>query len=139
LSWFEYGEPEKRSWRKGVWLRVRALDAEILEIAKRFMRPDEEIQWVEIKEMQSDGRVLLEVWANNYADKIEHSEKEGAYPKYFESLYGFSSRYNVFYFSVKEDPKWVCEGDLGRGMVETRRKDRLSRSYPRHPDARMPK
>lgn len=99
MSWFNYGTPKKRSWRKGAWLRVRCLSSEILAQAEKFMRENESIRWVEIDEIQKDGFVLLELWCREDGNPLE--------------------RYNVFHIRVQEDPNWVCEGDMGRGIPKT--------------------
>ena len=49
-----------------------------------------------------DGEVLLEVWARNLKDTVR--------PRYRQ-------RYNVFHIIAKENPKWVCEADMGRGLI----------------------
>jgi hypothetical protein len=102
MAWFEYGTPIKRSWRKGVWLRVRNLPPTLLKQAKKFMRPLENIEWVVVSEIKPDNNVLLEFWCKNPFDHIKLPKLSGG-------------RYNVFWIFTKEDPNWICEGDLGRG------------------------
>ena len=101
MSFFEYGSPvgRKRNLRKGVWLRVRHLPEEILKQTKSSMRTGEKIDWVVVFEMRKDGFVLLEFWCSSL-------------------LYDGFDRYNVFYMVVKEDPNWICEGDMGRGFKQ---------------------
>ena len=101
MSWFEYGTPKKRCIRKGVWLRIRCLPSSILKEAKRKMRFGEVVSRVVVKEVHSECRVLLEFWCNSPVDMIRGKD-----------------RYNVFYVETTEDPKWICEGDLGRGYKE---------------------
>lgn len=101
MSWFEYGTPEKRHWRKGVALRVRNLTPELLAYVNRYKGRLQQIFYVLVVEIQDDGYVLLEYHCGR---KI------------------MSPRQTVITHHVKENPEWVCEGDLGRGCVEGRRK-----------------
>jgi len=67
---------------------------------------DEEITWVVIKELRGQGRVLLEVWCWQLPrSPVKTSPAEGV------------DRFTVFHVEAVEDPEWVCEGDLGRGLV----------------------
>jgi len=103
MSWFEYGSlpPKKRKLRKGVWLRVRSLPKSLLAVVKKNRRSAFEVlDWVIVKEMRPDGKVLLEFWGHTpLLDKV-------------------GERYTVFYHLTDEDPEWICEGDLGRGYKE---------------------
>ena len=101
MSWFEYGEPQRRSLRKGVYLRVRELDKDLITAAGKFMRATDGFVYVVIKEIQPNGHVLLEFWCQDVCDTLAHLP-----------------RYNVFHISTKENPAWICEGDLGRGYKE---------------------
>lgn len=115
MSWFEYGTPVKRSHRKGVALRVRHLPDDILIKAKALMKEDEEIEMVFVKEIQKNNNVLLEFWCK------ERPYGMSGYRVWADSLKenpGLLHRYVVFYFSSKENPEWVCEGDIGRGYKE---------------------
>lgn len=107
MSWFEYGEltGRDRQLRKGVWLRVRNLPQDILTEIHIFMRPNEKIEWVVVQELQSNKQVLLEFWCADPND-----------------WFGGYKRYNVFHWTVPEDPKWICEGDLGRGFKQPKEK-----------------
>jgi len=99
MSWFEYGTPKRRSLRKGVFLRVSSLPLDILKEADEYKRCFETIEQVKILEILPDEYVLLEFWSRHIGwDPINRS--------------------TVFTFRVKEDPKWICEGDLGRGYKE---------------------
>lgn len=100
MSWFCYGNQTKRRYRVGIWLRVRSLPKDILEKAhKKLNNKKMSIAWVVVKELQPNEHVLLEFWCCAYA------------PLYMGDIY------TVFHLSVKEDPEWICEGDLGRGLV----------------------
>lgn len=107
MSWFYYKDQTKRGNRKGIWLRVRALPPEILSLTLPYLRTEEEINWVEVKELQHNNHVLLEFWCQTFADRMK-----------------MKSRFNVFHLSVKENPEWVCEGDLGRGFVKPPQKSK---------------
>ena len=108
MSWFEYGTltGRKRNLRKGVWLRVGSLPTQIYTKAKTYMREGEEIDWIKVTEMKPNGEVFLEFWCHNPSDQ-KHNMRPGA-----------KLRYTVFHLLEKEDPKWICEGDLGRGFKE---------------------
>lgn len=104
MSWFEYGTPERRSHRRGVWLRVRNLPKPILKEAKKYLSFTESIEWVEVKEMRPEGRVFLEFWCRKIGSMRP----------------GKPTVFKVFGLVVSEDPSWICEGDLGRGFVPRR-------------------
>lgn len=99
MSWFEYGKPARRSLRRGVWLRVRNIPEPLVKEAKKYLDRNEFIEWAEVKEIRPKGQVFLEFWCRK-----EGSMKPGK-PVVFK----------VFGLVVDEDPKWICEGDLGRG------------------------
>ena len=100
MSWFLLKDQPNRRLRKGIWLRVRNNDDVTKEIKKsKLLRPSESVQWIAIKELQPDEHVLLEVWARSALDSLRQKW-----------------RYNVFHIHIKENPEWVCEGDLGRGL-----------------------
>lgn len=106
MSWFEYGVPalNKRRLRKGVWLRVRNLPDPIVKAARKKLRSnDEEIDWVLVEGIRPDRQVLLEFWCH---DPIRDRMADG------------TQRQTVFHLLVVEDPKWICEGDLGRGYKD---------------------
>lgn len=106
MSWFEYGSlpPKKRKLRKGVWLRVRNLPRPILDAVKpKFRSAKESIDWVVVSEMRPDGLVLLEFWCHN---PFEDNFADG------------SQRFSVFHLLAKENPSWICEGNMGRGYKE---------------------
>jgi hypothetical protein len=65
------------------------------------MRDDELIDMVKVLEIQPNNNVYLEFWCRE--NSTSHI---------------ISERYVVFGFSEKENPKWICEGDLGRGYKE---------------------
>jgi hypothetical protein len=99
MSWFVYKAQTKRRYRVGIWLRTRSLPKSILDKARKRMRSKECIAWVVVKELQPDDYVLLEFWCMN------------------PWKLGKDEIYTVFYLREKEDPDWICEGDLGRGLI----------------------
>jgi hypothetical protein len=110
MSWFEYGnlEGKDRRLRKGVWLRVRSLPASLLKEAKKSLRTKADvIDWVVVQEMRPNKQVLLEFWTHTLV--LDHLPNK-------------PWRYTVFHLLVDEDPKWICEGDLGRGYKEPKEK-----------------
>lgn len=117
MSWFLYGDNlTKRSLRKGVWLRVRSLPPPLREEARKYLRKDEHIQWIIVQEIQPNGYVLLEFWAQSTNDMMKGIE-----------------RHNVFHIRTVENTQWVCEGDLGRGYKESRPK--ISKKWKKRSDA----
>jgi hypothetical protein len=83
-------------------VRVRYPRETVLEYKGRF----QQIFYVLVAEIQDDGYVLLEYHCGT---KI------------------MSPRQTVITQHVKENPKWICEGDLGRGYVEEKRKRKTSK------------
>lgn len=107
MSWFLYSDPKKRSHKKGIWLRHRFLPEPILKKARVIMRKGEMIEWVSVCELRPNDKVLLEFWVRSPGD----------YPKTRDPALKHVARYSVFHLLVDEDPSWVCEGNLGRGLV----------------------
>ena len=107
MSWFKLGWQEKRKLRKGVFLRVMFLSDDVKSAIKKSkcLRMTDRIHWIEISELRDDEQVLLEVWAQSLGDAMK-----------------MKSRYNVFHILIKENPEWICEGDQGRGFVESKSK-----------------
>lgn len=68
------------------------------------MRQGDQLQWVEVCEIRPEGQVLLEFWCQSLEDIP-------------------FNRYTVFHIVTKEDPEWVCEGDLGRGFKAEKKQD----------------
>ena len=105
MAWFLLEDQDRRQYRKGIWLRARHdANPDVHKLIKksRMLRLLDYIEWIEIDELRSNGEVLLEVWARNLKDTVR--------PRYRQ-------RYNVFHIIAKENPKWVCEADMGRGLI----------------------
>jgi hypothetical protein len=104
MSWFEYGSPKKRSLRKGVFLRVKNLPKELLNIVKPLMSQNvNHIDWIIVKEILPKKEVLLEFWCSDFT-KCTYLQNP--------------CKYEVIQYNCDEDPNWICEGDLGRGYKE---------------------
>lgn len=102
MSWFLLKDQKKRSLTKGIWLRPSAEgNAALVDAIRKtkLMRKADSIKWIEIKELRDNNEVLLEIWCSNLADMMLNKHRS-----------------NVFHLLIKEDPNWVCEGDLGRGL-----------------------
>lgn len=102
MAWFLYGDQKSRRCRKGIWLRVRALSDEVKKAIKKkkCMRPSDTIEWVTVLELREKNQVLLEIWCKSLVDSLRDKD-----------------RHIVFHVLVDEDDEWVCESDLGRGLV----------------------
>lgn len=100
MAWFVYSDQPNRKFRKGIWLRKRSLPDDLKKQIFSKMKAKETLAWVEIKELKPNSQVLLEIWC------------------YQTNLLRPSDRYTVFYLLVDENPNWVCESDLGRGLVK---------------------
>lgn len=100
MSWFVYNDQQKRRYRKGIWLRIRSLPTDLLAKIQQQMKKTESLAWVVVQELKPKNQVLLEIWCYQFSP--------GTTPQ----------RYTVFHLLVDEDPNWVCEGDLGRGLVK---------------------
>lgn len=108
MSWFLLEDQDRRQNRKGIWLRVRHdSNPDVHEIIQKskLLRFADSVERIVIKELLRDGEVLLEIWARNFKDAVR--------PKYRE-------RFNVFYVVAEENLQWICEGDLGRGLVRSK-------------------
>lgn len=100
MSWFQLKDQKKRNLIKGIWLRPTSNPDVIEEILKsKLMRKSEAVKWIEIKELRENNEVLLEVWCSSFTDMLLNKRRS-----------------NVFYIQMKENPEWICEGDLGRGL-----------------------
>lgn len=110
MAWFNYGDQEKRRYRAGIWLRVRSLPQELLDKIYKKIPKSNTIVYVLVKELQPNDHVLLEIWTCD------------------NPLFGFlgcsaTDVYTVCHLSEKENPNWICESDLGRGLVKTKQKE----------------
>lgn len=102
MSWFTLKDQPLRNKRKGIWLRF---DSPLMEDVRnaikksKLKRASEVIGRVVIHELRLNNKVLLEVWCKSLLDSVR-----GRY------------RQNVFYITMEENPDWICEGNLGRGL-----------------------
>lgn len=113
MSWFAYSDLKSKKEKNGVWLRInRGSNAELINELRKIgkLNFNDHISKIEINEPNdNDQTVLLEVWS----EKIFTMEKlrfiiTGNFPM-------FPEKYTVFYYRIKENPDWICEGDLGKG------------------------
>jgi hypothetical protein len=100
MSWFTLQDQPVRKKRKGIWVRFHS-NPDVVEAVRKakLMRPMDAVEWVSIHELRSDGKVMLEVWCISLVDTVRGKH-----------------RHNVFHVTMDENPEWVCEGDLGRGL-----------------------
>lgn len=104
MSWFVYNDQQRRRCRKGIWLRIRSLPNELRAEIKKHMKRNESLAWVVVSELRPHNQVILEIWC----------DQRGL----LSSLLRTPQRYTVFHLLVDENPDWICEGDLGRGLVK---------------------
>ena len=100
MSSFGYGEHSDK--RIGVWIRYRS-NPDIISFIKRSGNKrllDSVTRIVVVDYDAESDQVWLEVYCKNMMDVLRNKH-----------------RYNVFYLNVKVNPDWICEGDLGRGLV----------------------
>ena len=108
MSWFTYDNIKSNRHKKGVRLRYHS-NPKLKKIIKkhRCKRLLDFVERVIVCESKENNQVLLEVWCLNLKDSLLKKH-----------------RHNVFYVIIDENPKWVCEGDLGRGLVEPKNEQR---------------
>jgi len=106
MSWFYLKDQPIRKRRVGIWIRVRSLPNELGKKIAKIKRISEHPWQIKIAELRPKGEVLLEMWCSSLGVLFSHK-------KYDRNI--------VYHFVEKEDPDWVCEGDLGRGLNKARR------------------
>ena len=95
---FLYGRPQRRSRRKGVWLRVKTLPSDVDQYFRSRMRPKDVLSHVVVSQIKWDG-VVLEAWcADPSVFRIKDNEV-----------------WTVIVGRFPEDPDWICEKYLGSG------------------------
>lgn len=99
MSWFYLKDQPNRKKRQGIWLRTGCLPKALTKKIHKHLPWFSIIRWVKIKDLREHNQVLLEIWSQ----KIWR-------------VYRIPSTFTVLHLLVPEDPKWVCEGDLGRGL-----------------------
>jgi hypothetical protein len=107
MSFFFLKDQPSRRKRRGVFLRVNALTPEVKKklIDTKIYTPGSDIiDWVSILEVHPKGKVLLEVRIKRFWDIIKH--------------YPGGTPQTLVTFEVDEDPEWVCEGEVGRGLAK---------------------
>lgn len=95
---FPYGTPQRRSRRKGVWLRVKELPNDVDEYFRSRMRPEDRLSHVVVSQIKVDG-VVLEAWCTD-PNKFKIKDNEV---------------WTVIIGRFPENPDWICEKYLGVG------------------------
>ena len=120
MAWFLWKDIKKNSQKKGVWLRVRAMleDKDFCRaVNKAGLRP-EYVRWIKVEHVK-DGWALLECHGHSgwqglvNAFRIRNWEKNKAKGKPFAG-----GMRKIAFVYAPENPEWVCEADLGRGLKE---------------------
>ena len=109
MSWFYLKDQPVRRKRIGIWLRVRSLPEDLIKKVSKIKRKAEHPWQIKIAELRPKGEVLLEMWCSSPHLLMLQSHK-----RYDRNI--------VYHFLEKENPEWVCEGDLGKGLKLFRRK-----------------
>jgi hypothetical protein len=100
MSSFSLGDQSVRAKRKGIWLKPRCNPDVTAAIRKsRLLRLSEQPWRIEIIDLLPKGMVVLEIWCCSLLDNVRGKQ-----------------RHNVFRIMIPENPKWVCSGNLGRGL-----------------------
>lgn len=125
MAWFYYEDSNPR-YRKGICLRTKHLhDDPILgPVVKRYERSRTWLDSAVIVERNSKrNRVCIELWFSNEMQKIEFARKiRRTLQKEKDPSLLVHSQHKVIRVSAKENPKWICEADQGRGLVKAREK-----------------
>lgn len=111
MAWFYYGDQTVRRNRKGIWLRIACLPDDLSQQIKTQMKGDELLGWVKVAELRPNNQVLLEVWCYQHSVDVFLAAHQNKPPE----------RYTVFHLLADENPKWVCESDVGRGLVKSKK------------------
>jgi len=97
VSWFYYKDQPNRKLRRGIWLRVHSLPEPVVKEAKKYMKIGEYVDFVIVHELRPKNQVMLEFHCRRLLAPIQRSI--------------------LIHIIVDEDPEWICEGDLGRGLI----------------------
>jgi hypothetical protein len=105
MAWFLYKDQPSRKMRVGICLRYRSLPKDLQKRIKKMIMIDESLIFIRVAELKPKNQVLLEVWTEPL----------------FNSRHNDYIHYSVYVFCVDENPEWVCESDIGRGLVLKKR------------------
>lgn len=110
MAWFEYGTPKRRHLRRGVFLRPRMIPEDLKKTISGTMEDFDpklhEILMVEVKEIlptTKEGRrdVIIHAWIRNFLQLDPFAQ---------------ARLWFVVEIVTVENPEWVCEADIGRGL-----------------------
>lgn len=143
MAWFILKDQKKRSLRKGICLRVGAIPEPLMALICKHLPPCSlyrgpmsrgQIDWIEISEMLDKGKVRLNVWTATHRDRMAWSKQAKESYQEDGKLVGqvvdgsgtatikpIVSRRTVLEIV---HPEWICESDIGRGLVEPKGKGR---------------
>lgn len=108
MSNFTYDLLKTKKDKIGVWLRPFSNQELYKELKKEGrIKFNEHIEKIEIVEIRND-EVCLEVWLYPMTLRVMLQALKIIKPK--------PTRYIVFHSWKKENPIWICEGDLGKGL-----------------------
>lgn len=99
MSWFYLKDQGSRRKRIGICLRYRSLPEDLSKKVNKIKRINEHPWMIKIVELKENNQVLLEMWCR-IAFQCNN--------KYDRNI--------VYHFLEEENPEWICEGDLGRGL-----------------------
>jgi len=144
MAWFILKDQKKRSLRKGICLRVGAIPKPLMALICKHLPSCSlyrgamsrgQIDWIEISEMLDKGKVRLHVWTATYRDRMawgkqcKESYQEDGRPigqvidgSGTAAIKPIVSRRTVLEVVLPEDPEWICESDIGRGLVQSKGK-----------------
>lgn len=103
MSHFIYDTNTSKAKKKGIYLRPNKISNPTLmkDIHNsRQLRLFDQVWKIEIIDIEDGNAVLLQIWSTNLIDVIRKKVRN-----------------NVFHLRISEDEKWVCEGDLGKGLT----------------------
>lgn len=120
MAFFLYKDIKKNRYKIGVFLRVRCMleDKDFCRAVKESGAKAHNIEWIKITEVKN-GWVRLQCWTRSWWRRITTARRIRKW-KDKEKLgkpYG-GDCYLVASVIAPENPEWVCESDMGRGLKE---------------------
>lgn len=120
MAFFFYKDIKKNAHKKGVWLRIRYMleDENFCKAVKSAGVNPYNIRWIQITEIE-DGWARLECWSQTLWQSIKTRARLRKASKAKEARQTYAGdSYTVIAIVALENPEWVCESDLGRGLVK---------------------
>lgn len=116
MAWFLYKD-SKPKYRKGICLRVRhALeDKELGPIIKKFTGALTYPDFI-VVDGREDGIAYLHLWLRNFITSRNVNIGMRQADKKKRTAY-VTQISKVVRIRIPENPEWVCESDIGRGLV----------------------